>query len=64
MSEFIQIRNFGPIMSADLQDIKKFTIIIGSSGSSKSTIIKLLSLFRWLYKRLNIRAYHTFHYKE
>lgn len=57
MSESIQIRNFGPITSADLQDIKKFTIIIGSSGSGKSTIIKLLSLFRWLYKRLNIRAY-------
>lgn len=57
MSESIIIRNFGPVRIADMHDIQKFTVIVGTSGSGKSTVMKLLSLFRWLFKRLNIRAY-------
>lgn len=57
MSESINIKNFGPVKSAEMKDIQKFTIIVGTSGSGKSTIMKLLSLFRWLFKMLNIRAY-------
>lgn len=57
MSESIIINNFGPVKKAKLEDIQKFTIIVGTSGSGKSTIMKLLSLFRWLFKMLNIRAY-------
>lgn len=57
MSESISIINFGPVKDAKLTDIQKFTIIVGSSGSGKSTIMKILSLFRWLFKMLNIRMY-------
>lgn len=57
MSESIIIRNFGPVRKAEIQSIKKFTVIVGKSASGKSTVLKLLSLFRWLFKMLNIRAY-------
>lgn len=57
MSESISIINFGPVKEARLTDIQKFTIIVGTSGSGKSTIMKMLSLFRWLFKMLNIRTY-------
>lgn len=57
MSESIIIKNFGPIKTAEIQDIKRLTIIVGSSASGKSTVMKLLSLFRWIMKMLNIRAY-------
>lgn len=57
MIESIHIRNFGPIKKADIAEVKKFNFIVGTSGSGKSTVMKLLSLFRWLFKMLNIRAY-------
>ena len=47
--ESLVIRNFGPIADVELHDIKPLTIIIGPSGVGKSTILKVLSLFRWLY---------------
>ncbi|MCF0236157.1 MAG: ATP-binding protein [Bacteroidaceae bacterium] len=40
-----------------MSDIRPFTVIIGPSGQGKSTILKLLALFRWFYKMENIRAY-------
>ncbi len=55
--ESLVIRNFGPIADVELHDIKPLTIIIGPSGVGKSTILKVLSLFRWLYKKQNIRSY-------
>lgn len=48
--EQLIIKNFGPITSATI-DIKPFMVFIGESGSGKSVILKLLSLFRWIYKR-------------
>lgn len=48
--EQLIIKNFGPIASATI-DIKPFMVFIGESGSGKSVILKLLSLFRWIYKR-------------
>lgn len=48
--ERLIIKNFGPIASATI-DIKPFMVFIGESGSGKSVILKLLSLFRWIYKR-------------
>ncbi|MCH5347649.1 MAG: AAA family ATPase [Muribaculaceae bacterium] len=57
MSEYLKIENFGPISEAELIDIKPLTLFIGESGSGKSTIMKVLSLFRWMYKRINLRSF-------
>lgn len=57
MREYIYIKNFGPINEVELNDIRPFTILVGESGSGKSTIMKLLVLFRWIYKMVNIRSY-------
>ncbi|WP_162504643.1 AAA family ATPase [Treponema endosymbiont of Eucomonympha sp.] len=57
MKESILIKNFGPIKEIEIDDIRPFTVFIGESGSGKSTIMKVLVLFRWLYKMLNIRSY-------
>jgi predicted ATPase len=55
--ERIVIKDFGPIKNLEINDIKKITIFIGDSGSGKSTVMKVISLFRWLYKMLNIRSF-------
>ncbi|MDR2864357.1 MAG: AAA family ATPase [Spirochaetaceae bacterium] len=57
MKESILIKNFGPIKEIEIGDIRPFTVFIGESGSGKSTIMKVLVLFRWIYKMLNIRFY-------
>ena len=57
MKEKLVIQNFGPIRDIELNNIQRFLILIGESGSGKSTILKVLSLCRWIYKQQNIRAY-------
>ncbi|MDR1199471.1 MAG: AAA family ATPase [Prevotellaceae bacterium] len=57
MQESIIIRNFGPIKDIEIRNINPFTIFIGESGSGKSTVMKVIVLFRWIYKMLNIRSY-------
>jgi len=57
MQESIIIRNFGPIKDMEIQNISSFTVFVGESGSGKSTIMKVLVLFRWLYKMVSIRSY-------
>jgi predicted ATPase len=57
MKESIIIKNFGPIENIEISDIRPFTVFIGESGSGKSTIMKVIVLFRWIYKMLNIRSY-------
>lgn len=57
MNEYLLIENFGPIDEVILDDIRPLTVFIGESGSGKSTIMKVLSLFRWMYKRVNLRSY-------
>lgn len=57
MQESIIIKNFGPIKEIQIDNISPFTIFIGESGSGKSTIMKVIVLFRWIYKWLNIRSY-------
>lgn len=57
MSEYLRIENFGPICEVELEDIRPLTVLIGESGSGKSTILKVLSLFRWIYKRVSLRSY-------
>lgn len=55
--ERILIKNFGPIEEVSISDISKITVFVGESGSGKSTIMKLISLFRWIYKMVNIRSF-------
>lgn len=57
MAEYLRIENFGPIAEVELDDLRSFCVLIGESGSGKSTIMKVLSLFRWIYKRVNLRSY-------
>lgn len=57
MTEYLRIENFGPIQEVILDDIRPLTIFIGESGSGKSTIMKVLSLFRWMFKRVNLRSF-------
>ena len=57
MCERIKIANFGPIREVEIEDIRPLTVFIGESGSGKSTIMKVLSLFRWMFKRINIRSF-------
>jgi len=57
MKESLYIKNLGPIKNVELLDIKDFTVFIGESGSGKSTIMKAIGLFRWLYKMQNIKSY-------
>ena len=57
MQESIIIRNFGPIKDIEIKNISPFTVFIGESGSGKSTIMKVVVLFRWIYKWVNIRSY-------
>ncbi len=53
----IKVKNFGPIKyghDADdgWIDIKKVTVFIGTQGSGKSTVAKLISTFSWIEKAL------------
>lgn len=57
MRESIHICNFGPIKDAKIEDIRPLTVFIGESASGKSTIMKVIALFRYLYKKTNIREY-------
>lgn len=57
MRESIEIRNFGPVGDVKIETVKPLTILIGDSGSGKSTIMKVLALFQWIYKMSCIRSY-------
>lgn len=57
MKEAITIKNFGPIKDIRIDEIKPFTVLTGESGSGKSALMKVLALFRWIYKMQNIRSY-------
>lgn len=54
MEERIKVNHFGPITHLDIK-IKRLTIFIGTQGSGKSTVSKLLTIFRdvlWRYSVL------------
>ncbi len=57
MNEYLFIENFGPLKHIEINDITPLTVFIGESGSGKSTIMKVLCLFRWIYKKICIRSY-------
>ena len=45
MEEKLVIKNFGPVESLEI-DVRTFTIFIGSQGSGKSTVAKVLTICR------------------
>lgn len=57
MKEFITIKKFGPLRHIEDLEIKPFTFLIGESASGKSTLMKVISMMRYLYKMANIRSY-------
>lgn len=57
MKESIKIYHLGPIRELVIDDIKPATFFIGASASGKSTILKTVALFRYLFKMLCIRSY-------
>jgi energy-coupling factor transporter ATP-binding protein EcfA2 len=57
LKEAITIKNFGPLVDIRIDEVKPFTLLIGESASGKSTLIKVITLFRYWAKMLNIRSY-------
>lgn len=57
MKEYISIQNIGPIKDVDRLEVLPLTVLIGESAIGKSTLMKLLILMRYLYKRANIRSF-------
>lgn len=55
--EILTIANLGPIKQVRLENIQPLLVIVGESGSGKSTILKVLSMCRWIFKQQNIRCY-------
>jgi predicted ATPase len=57
MQESIHIQNFGPLKSIRIDHVKPLTIFIGESASGKSTLLKVIALFRYLFKKVAVRSY-------
>lgn len=57
LKESLSIKNFGPLVDVELNEVRRLNVFIGDSGSGKSTIMKVLVLFQWLFKQLCIRSY-------
>lgn len=57
MKEFITVQNFGPIKSIERLELKPLTVLIGESAIGKSTLMKVVTMMRYLFKLSNIRSY-------
>ena len=57
MKEYITIRNVGPLNKIEELEVLPLTVLIGESAIGKSTLMKVLILMRYLYKRANIRSF-------
>lgn len=57
MNETLIIKKLGAIENAVFENLKPFNVFIGPSGNGKSTAMKTLGLFRWLYKMQCMRSY-------
>lgn len=55
--ESIYIKNVGPIRELRIDNIRLLTVLIGASATGKSTLMKVLTLMRYIYKMENIRSY-------
>lgn len=57
MKESLKVKNIGALKDIHLFDLKPLTVFIGASASGKSTLMKIIILMRYIYKRVNIKAY-------
>ena len=55
--ESLSIWNLGPVKEVILEDITPMTVLIGKSGCGKSTVMKVLSICRWVNKMVYLRQY-------
>jgi len=55
--ESLYIKNLGPVKEVMLEDISPMTVLIGKSGCGKSTVMKVLSICRWVNKMVYLRQY-------
>lgn len=57
IKETIRILNVGPIKDSGIINIKPITVFVGDSASGKSTLMKIVALMRYVFKRVVIRSY-------
>lgn len=50
------IKNLGPIKEANIE-IMPFTLFVGKSGSGKSVIMRTISMFQWIYKKMQYKMF-------
>ena len=55
--ESLKVKNVGALKEVHLKELKPLTVLIGASASGKSTLMKIIALMRYIYKRVNIRSY-------
>jgi len=48
----LRIKNFGPVKNVEIP-LNRFVVLIGESGSGKSTIMKTASLVKFIYKKMH-----------
>lgn len=57
IKESLIVKNVGALKNVHLEELKPLTVLIGASASGKSTLMKIIALMRYIYKRVNIKAY-------
>lgn len=57
IKESLRVKNIGALHDVYMPELKPLTILIGESASGKSTLLKIIALMRYIYKRVNIKAY-------
>ena len=57
LKERIHVKNVGALKDTGIVKLQPLTVLIGNSASGKSTLMKLVALMRYIFKRICIRSY-------
>lgn len=57
IKEYLRVKNIGALKNVKRFELKPLTVLIGTSASGKSTLMKLIAMMRYIYKRSNIKCY-------
>ena len=57
IKERIHVKKVGALNDTGVVELRPLTVLIGNSASGKSTLMKLVVLMRYIFKRICIRAY-------